>query len=113
MSPEVSAYFEKFPPEVQDRMQLIRQMIMKQAPDAVESMAYAMPGYKLNGKPLIYYAAYGKHIGLYAMEIAHAAFADRLKDYKQGKGSVQFPHSKPLPENVISEIIGMRVKALS
>ena len=50
-----------------------------------------MPAYKLNGKPLIYFAGYAKHIGLLRDAVSHAAFAEELSHYKQGKGSVRVP----------------------
>ncbi len=49
-----------------------------------------MPAYKLNGKPLVYFAGYENHVGLYATPSGHAAFEKELSEYKQGKGSVQF-----------------------
>jgi len=49
--------------EVQKQLQLIRTIIKKAAPDAVEQIVYGMPGYKTNGKPLVYFAGYKNHIG--------------------------------------------------
>ena len=69
-----------------------------------------MPAYKTNGKPLIYFAAFKNHIGLYATPSGHTHFADALSQYKQGKGSVQFPNEQPLPLDLIAEIIAFRVE---
>ena len=106
----VASYFAKFPEASQKRMQQIRMLILEKAPEAQESISYGMPAYKTNGKPLIYFAAFKNHIGLYATPSGHTHFADALSQYKQGKGSVQFPNEQPLPLDLIAEIIAFRVE---
>ena len=106
----VASYFAKFPEASQKRMQQIRTLILEKAPEAQESISYGMPAYKTNGKPLIYYAAFKNHIGLYATPSGHKHFAAALSSYKQGKGSVQFPNEQPLPLDLIAEIIAFRVE---
>jgi uncharacterized protein YdhG (YjbR/CyaY superfamily) len=69
-----------------------------------------MPAYKLNGKPLVYFAAYKKHIGFYATPSGHEKFAQELSKYKQGKGSVQFPTAQPVPLDLIKRIVEFRVQ---
>lgn len=109
---DVDKYIAEFPMEVQEILQTVRKIIQETAPDAVEKLAYGMPGYKLNEKPLVYFAGYAKHVGLYATPVAHEAFADELKSYKQGKGSVQFPLNKPIPYDLIKRIIEFKMKQL-
>jgi len=106
----IDTYIQTFEPAVQYRLKEIREVILKEAPLAVESMSYGMPAYKTNGKPLVYFAAFKNHIGLYATPTGHSAFAEELKKYKQGKGSVQFPLSEPLPIDLIKRIVAFRVK---
>jgi len=107
---EVDKYIDTFPAEVQLSLTKIRAIIKKKAPDAIESISYGMPGYKLNGKPLVYFAGYPGHIGFYATPTGHAEFAAELSKFKQGKGSVQFPLSKPVPFELIERIVEFRVK---
>jgi len=106
--PTVDEYIATFPDDVQIELRKIRKIILENAPEAVESMAYGMPAYKLKGKPLVYFAGYKNHIGFYATPTGHAAFADELSKYKQGKGSVQFPLSAPLPYDLIARIVVFR-----
>ncbi|MCB0279348.1 MAG: DUF1801 domain-containing protein [Calditrichaeota bacterium] len=106
----VDQYIVTFPEDTQQILQQIRQLIRTASPDAEESMAYGMPAYKLNKKPLIYFAAYSKHIGLYATPAAHQQFADELAGYKQGKGSVQFPLDQEMPLDLIRRIIEFKVQ---
>ena len=68
-----------------------------------------MPPYKTYGKPLVYFAGYKNHIGLYATPSGHQEFEKELASYKQGKGSVQFPIGE-LPIDLIRRIVAFRVK---
>jgi uncharacterized protein YdhG (YjbR/CyaY superfamily) len=95
---------------VQEILQTLRQIIIDNAPDAVEGIAYGMPAYKTNGKPLIYFAGFAKHIGFYATPTGHEKFAEELSKYKQGKGSVQFPLNQEIPYDLITEIVKFRVQ---
>ncbi len=68
-----------------------------------------MPAYKTHGKPLVYFAAFKKHIGFYATPSGHEAFAKELKKYKRGKGSVRFPLHQPVPYDLIRQMVEFRV----
>lgn len=92
----VDEYFKTIPPQALERMIIIRKEIKKAAPLAEEVISYNMPALKYKGI-LVYYAGYAKHIGFYAVPTTHSAFEKELAEYKTGKGSVQFPHNKPLP----------------
>lgn len=106
----VSAYISAFPEPAQHMMEKIRGIILERAPEAVESISYGMPAYKTNGKPLVYFAGYDRHIGFYATPSGHSEFAEELSKYKQGKGSVQFPLDQEMPYELISRIVDFRKK---
>jgi len=106
---EVDKYISSFPRDIQQILKKIRRIILEEAPDASESIAYMMPAYKTNGKPLIYFAGFTKHIGLYATPSAHTSFTDELSEYKHGKGSVQFPLDQPIPYDLIRNIVRFKV----
>ncbi|MCC6724384.1 MAG: DUF1801 domain-containing protein [Saprospiraceae bacterium] len=104
----VEDYIAGFPAETQSVLQQVRAAIKAAAPDAVECIAYAMPAYKLNGHPLVYFAGYAGHLGFYATPTGHTEFAEELSKFKQGKGSVQFPLNQPMPLELISRIVKFR-----
>lgn len=106
---DVNQYISNFPDATRDILETIRQVVKTAAPEAVETIAYGMPAYKLNGRPLVYFAGYKTHIGFYATPSGHAEFAEDLSKYKQGKGSVQFPLDEPMPLDLISRIVTFRV----
>jgi uncharacterized protein YdhG (YjbR/CyaY superfamily) len=109
----VDEYILLFPENVQVLLTQMRTIIKENAPKATESIAYHMPAYKLNGKVLVYFAAYKNHIGFYATPQSHEAFAKPLASYKQGKGSVQFPINDPLPLELIKEMVVFKVNLAS
>jgi uncharacterized protein YdhG (YjbR/CyaY superfamily) len=106
----VEEYMKAFPDHVQELLSQVRATIQANAPQAIETISYGMPAYKINGKPLVYFAGFKNHIGFYATPTGHAAFKDELSKYKQGKGSVRFPLDKPVPFELIAQIVRFRVQ---
>ena len=112
MAATVDEYLAGFEGDVRARLETMREVIRATAPDAVESMAYGMPAYKLDKKPLVYFAGFAGHVGFYATPNGHEAFAEDFARYKQGKGSVQFPLTEPLPVDLVRRVVEFRVGAI-
>lgn len=108
----VEEYIARFDDEARKRLEVMRAIVLSNVPEAVESLAYGMPAYKLNGKPLVYFAAFPHHIGLYATPNGHEAFKKEFTPYKQGKGSVQFPLDQPLPVELIHRVVLFRKRSI-
>jgi len=106
----IDEYISQFSPEVQEILKKIRKVIKESAPDAEEKISYQMPAFALHGN-LVYFAAFKKHIGFYPTSSGIEAFKEELAKYVGGKGSVQFPLDKPIPYELISEIVKFRVVA--
>ena len=102
-------YKVMFPPEIQKRLEQIRRIVKKEAPQAEEKISYGMPAFTLNGM-LLYFAAHTRHIGFYPFTTAITAFSEELSSYHTAKGSIRFPHDRPLPLELISEIVKFRVQ---
>jgi uncharacterized protein YdhG (YjbR/CyaY superfamily) len=108
----VEDYLGQFHGEASARINQIRDIVKKHAPDAVESLSYGLIGYKLYGKPLVYVGGFAHHTGFYATPNGHEAFKDDFAKYKQGKGSVQFPLDQPLPTDLIARVVEYRKKTI-
>jgi len=106
----IDEYIKASPKDVQSILQRLRLTIQKAAPEAVETISYQMPTFKLNGKGLVYFAAFKNHIGFYPIPSGIEAFKKELSRYKQGKGSVQFPIDKPIPYDLVRRIVRFRAK---
>lgn len=104
----VEDYIASFPASTQKLLKQVRKAIKTAAPKSEELISYGMPGYKLNGKALVYFAGYEHHVGFYATPTGHKRFEKQLSKYKQGKGSVQFPINEPMPLKLIADITKFR-----
>ncbi len=103
-------YFAGFPQDVQAILEKVRTTIRKAAPGAEEKISYEIPAFNLNGRYLIYFAAFKKHIGVYPAPIGNAEFKDELSAYASGKASARFPLDKPVPVRLITKIVKFRIK---
>jgi uncharacterized protein YdhG (YjbR/CyaY superfamily) len=106
----IDEYVAGFPPETQKVLEELRALIKAAAPDATEKISYAIPTFDLNGKHLVHFAAYEKHVGFYPTASGVEAFKEELKPYKSAKGSVQFPLSQRMPTDLIRRIVEFKVE---
>lgn len=104
----IDEYISQFPADVQEKLQILRDVIKQSAPNAIEKISYQMPAFYYLGN-LVYFAAFKNHIGFYPTSSGVAAFKKELSKYKGAKGSVQFPIDEPIPYELISKIVKYRV----
>jgi uncharacterized protein YdhG (YjbR/CyaY superfamily) len=105
----IDEYIAEFPPETRSVLEHMRALIKESAPDATETISYAMPTFDLNGHHLVHFAGFKRHVGFYPIPSAIVAFSDELAPYRSGKGSARFPLDQPLPEDLIRRIVEFRV----
>jgi uncharacterized protein YdhG (YjbR/CyaY superfamily) len=110
----VDEYIAAQPEAVRPKLEKVRAAIRSAVPEAVELIGYRMPGYKLHGKPMLYFAAFTQHYSLFAASGSFfATLADDLKDYEVRKGTVHFPLTKPVPVKLISRIAKLRAEGIA
>jgi uncharacterized protein YdhG (YjbR/CyaY superfamily) len=108
----IEEYIESFPIDTQKILKQVRNAIKKAAPEVEETISYAIPAFKFNGKYLIYFAGYKTHVGLYPAPRESEEFKEELSIYKGGKGTVQFPLNQPMPLDLIKRIVRFKAKAI-
>ena len=94
--------------DVQPLLQALRETIRAALPDATERMSWQMPTF-WQGENIVHFAAFKNHIGFFPGGEAVGAFADRLTDYKTAKGTIQFPHAKPIDHGLVADIAHWRL----
>lgn len=104
----IDEYIMQFTPEVQDKLRIMRKIIKEAAPDAKEKISWKMPTFDLFGN-LVHFAAHKKHMGFYPGVNGILELKSKSSEYDCSKGAVQFPYEKPLPLELISEIVRFRV----
>ena len=105
----IEEYIASFPQNVQTTLQQIRQVIKEAAPQAQEVISYGMPAFKQN-HILVWFAAFRNHIGFFPKVTAMEAFKEKLSNYQTSKGTIRFPLDKPIPIELVKEIVKFRLK---
>ncbi|HNR69062.1 MAG TPA: DUF1801 domain-containing protein [bacterium] len=103
----IDEYIAGFPHDVQLLLQQLRTLIKRIAPDAAEAIRYQIPTFVLNGN-LVHFAAFKNHIGFYPTPSGIEAFKEELAPYESAKGSVKFLIDKPIPFDLIADIVRFR-----
>ncbi|MEX1997819.1 MAG: DUF1801 domain-containing protein [Candidatus Andersenbacteria bacterium] len=106
----IDAYIKTFPKDVQVLLKKLRGVIKSAAPKATEGISYKIPTFYLNGKYLVYFAAFKNHISVYPATTAAVTKVKGLSDYKVAKGTLRFPLNKPIPFGMIKKFVSHRVK---
>lgn len=107
----IDEYHKTFTGDILKRMQAIRELVHKVAPEAEEVISYQIPAFKMGEKSyLIYYCAFPKHLTLSSpwSEAMLGEFEEDLKGMKVSKSAIQFPHDKPLPLDLVKRILKFR-----
>ena len=110
----VDEYIASQPEAAQSVLTRVRSTIRKAVPGADEEISYKIPTYKLNGRPVIYFAGWKQHYSVYpSTDHIIAAFKDDLASYEVSKGTIRFPLSEPVPVKLIEGIAKFRAKEVA
>ena len=109
-SKEIDKFIAGFPREVQEILEKVRKTIRDAAPEAEETINYGIPTFTHQGKNLVHFSAFKKHVGFYPTPSGIEKFKKDLSDYELAKGSVKFPLDQPIPYDLIARIVEFRVK---
>jgi uncharacterized protein YdhG (YjbR/CyaY superfamily) len=105
----VSDYIASRPPAVRPTLRRVRTAIRKALPKAAETISYQIPAYKLDGRTVIYFAAWTHHYSIYpATRTLVTAMGDELTDLEIAKGTIRFSYDTPVPAGLIGRIAKFR-----
>jgi len=109
----VEEYLADQSEDVRATLEHVRRSVRAVAPDATEKIGYGMPGFYVDGRPLVYYSAFKAHCSLFpASGAVIERFADDLKGYGLAKGTIRFPIGKPLPAPLVKKIVKAKLEEL-
>lgn len=106
-------YLGNFTEPQQAILQAFRNRAQAYSIDIVEKMAYGLMGFYWQGRPFVYVGGFKEHWGVYALPSAHAAFVEKTKGFKQGKGSIQFRWREEAPWELIEDMLAYRWRELN
>lgn len=105
-------YIASFPPQIQKKLKQLRTVITSAAPRTEERISYGMPQYKLNGRVLVYFAAFKDHVSIFPGPDAIKKYKKELKQFRTSKGTIQFPLHTNIPSRLVKRIVTYRAKRL-
>src|SRR3954468_13153094 len=100
----VDDYIASYPEETRTQLAGVRRTISQAAPHAGEKISYGMATFTVDGKPLIYYAGWKNHVGLYPVPTGDADFEEAIAPYRRAKDTVRFPITRPVPLELVTQI---------
>jgi uncharacterized protein YdhG (YjbR/CyaY superfamily) len=102
-------YFASQPEVARVKLSLVRAAIRRGVPEAQEVISYQIPAFRSGGRIFIFFAGWKNHYSIYpASESMLSAFGDELAPYKISKGTIRFPLTDPVPEELISRIAAFK-----
>ena len=107
----VDEYIASCPEETRGRLQEIRAAVRATVPDAKEKISYQIAAFELNGKGLLSFAGWKNHVSIYPIPSGRDSFKKKIAPYVDGKGTLKFPLDKPLPMQLIQQVIQLHVAA--
>ncbi|MGH3345119.1 MAG: iron chaperone [Carbonactinosporaceae bacterium] len=106
----IDDYISSFPEDVQIALEEVRRTIRKVVLTAGETISYQIPAVTLDGRYLVYFAAWKHHVSLYPIPAGDEAFEREIAPYKAGKGTLRFPLREPIPHDLIERVVALLVK---
>jgi uncharacterized protein YdhG (YjbR/CyaY superfamily) len=105
----IDEYLARLPHDQRTALQRLREQVQAAAPDATETMAYGIPGFRLAGRYLVGYSASKAYCSFYAGKAPIEALAAELTGYRLLKGTIHFRPNAPLPAGLVTKLVQARL----
>jgi uncharacterized protein YdhG (YjbR/CyaY superfamily) len=103
---EMNDYLDGLAQDEKEALARVRAVVTRVAPDAEEGVSYGMPAYLYAGRPLLGFRAAKRHLSVFPFSPAAVeAVEDRLEGFELSKGTIRFTTDRPVPEDVLADLI--------
>lgn len=101
----IDDFLENTPRPQRAVIEHIRETICRLVPECEETISYGVPVYKYKGKYLIGLAPFSSHMSVFPGSEPIEILRGKLTGFKLSKGAVQFTLEKPIPDDLLKEIV--------
>lgn len=101
----IDEYIQAFPAATRAMLEQVRQAIRTAAPEATETISYGIPTFDLQGKHLVFFAGWKRHIAVYPLPAGDEAFQRKIASYRRVKSTIRLPLDQPLPSDLVAELV--------
>lgn len=108
----IDEYLEGVTPVQKNELSRVRRIVKEMVPGGEDAISYGMPTIKYKGKNLIHFAAFKNHMSIFPTAGPTEVLKEQLKDFSTSKGTIQFTAEKNVPEELIKEIVLLRLKMI-
>jgi uncharacterized protein YdhG (YjbR/CyaY superfamily) len=101
----VDAYVAGVTDDQRSALAALRALVLELLPGAEERISYKMPTVTLEGRPVLHYAAWTKHLSLYPVPRGDEDFEAVVAPYRAAKDAIHLRYDRPLPTDVVTRIV--------
>ena len=106
----IDEYLVGVPDPQRDALERLRRQVRAVAPDATETIAYGIPGFRLDGRYFVGFGVARIGCSFYVGRAPILALADELSAYRLGRGTVGFDVDRPIPAALVERLVRARLE---
>jgi uncharacterized protein YdhG (YjbR/CyaY superfamily) len=100
----IEAYLDSLAPEVREAVEEVRSIVHEAVPDGEDAISYNIPTVRRDGRAVVHYAGWKRHVSLYPVPETDPELERELAPYVSGRGTLKFPLDRPLPREVVARV---------